>query len=106
IGQGFPPALGFGVLLWLSVLPTTAFGAILRLTRFHQQNGTVEVAGALLVAAATGALIGRFPRLRSWRLVGMALLPVALVIAMAGPVPLNNGPRPVLLLLGFLPVFA
>jgi len=97
--------LGFGVLLWLSVLPTTAFGAFLRATRFHQQNGTIEVIGSVLVAAATGALIGRSLRLRSWWLAAAALLPVALVVAMAGPIPVNNGRRPVLLLLGFLPIF-
>ena len=106
IRAGIWPALGFALLLWLSVLPTTLMAALLRRAHLHDQNGSREVVAALVSAALVGLLAGRLARLGSWWLLLAALVPVGLVTAMAGPLPVTNGPRPMLLLLGFLPIFS
>jgi hypothetical protein len=104
IGRGPGPVLAFGALAWLSVLPATAYGALLRALHLHRGDA-LEVAGALVVAGATGAAFARLRRMR-WRWVlASAAFVATLVLVMAGPIPVTNGRRPVLLLLGFLPLF-
>ncbi len=98
-------ALAFGCLLWLAVLPTTACGTIFRLTGLHRRLPTLELVLALAVAAASGALVARAWRQRLPLQLAAATLAVAMVLAMAGPVPVSNGVKPLLLWLGFLPLF-
>lgn len=105
LAVGFKGALRFGALLWLSVLPATLLGATLRISGLHRREGTLELAAELIVAAATGALAGRLWLHSTRRAIECACLVTALVLAMAGPIPITNGRRPQLLLLGFLPVF-
>ena len=97
--------LAFGALLWISVLPTTAVGLISRVSGFHRRFDTLETIVALAVAAGTGALLAHLFRLPMQLRVAGAALVVALVLAMAGPIPVANGMRPVLLWLGFLPLY-
>jgi hypothetical protein len=97
--------LAFGALLWISVLPTTAVGLVSRVSGFHRRFDTLETIAALAVAAGTGALLAHLFRLPIRLRVAGAVLVVALVLAMAGPIPVANGMRPVLLWLGFLPLY-
>jgi hypothetical protein len=95
----------YGALLWLSVLPTTLLGSILRITGFHRQSGNLELAAELITAALTGAAVGRLWG-RTHRLaLAWACLVTGLVLAMAGPIPVVNGRRPLFLFLGFLPLY-
>jgi hypothetical protein len=97
--------LAFGALLWISVLPTTAVGLISRVSGFHRRFDTLETVAALVVAAGSGALLARLFRLPTRLQITGAALVVVLVLAMAGPIPITNGPRPALLWLGFLPLY-
>ncbi len=84
----------FGVGMWLSLLPATALMLVARATGFHASHDGWETALEVAVAAATGALSGRFlERDRRTALAG-ALAAVALLLTQAGPVPFLNGPRP------------
>jgi hypothetical protein len=105
LAAGFRGSVRYGILLWLSVLPTTLLGATLRLTGLHRQTGNLELGAELIVAAATGALAGRLWLHSTPRAIECGCLVTALVLAMAGPIPITNGPRPQLLFMGFLPVF-
>jgi hypothetical protein len=97
--------LAFGTLIWLSLLPTTLFGVISRLSGFHRQEGSLEVGLALVIAALTGAGLARGFRL-PWRLqIAAAVLVVCLILVMAGPIPVSNGSRALLLFAGFLPLY-
>jgi hypothetical protein len=97
--------LAFGALLWISVLPTTAVGLISRISGFHRRFDTLDTIVALAVAAATGVLLAYIFRLPFHLRIASAALVVALVLAMAGPIPVANGMRPILLWLGFLPLY-
>lgn len=105
LGGDLRHALAFGALLWISILPTTTVGVISRATGFHRRLENLEMAMCLAVAAATGALMARFFRLSIRLQIAGAVLAVVLVLAMAGPIPVSNGTRPILLLIGFLPLY-
>src|SRR5205823_4372200 len=90
-------ALLFGLLLWISVLPTTAVGLISRLSGFHRRFDALETIVAIVVAAGSGALLAYVFRLPVRLRIASAVVVVALVVAMAGPIPISNGLRPVLL---------
>jgi hypothetical protein len=105
LASSLPHALAFGGLLWLAVLPTTLLGTVSRLTGLHRRAESLEMAGALLVAALTGLGLARLFRSPLGLQLTSAALAVTLVLGMAGPVPVVNGPRPRLLLVGFLPLF-
>jgi hypothetical protein len=105
LGADLRHALAFGALLWISILPSTTAGVISRVTGFHRKLETVEVAVCLAVAAVTGALLARFFRLSIRLQIAGAVVVVVLVLAMAGPIPVSNGARPLLLLIGFLPLY-
>jgi hypothetical protein len=105
VDAGVRGALVFGGVAWLAVLPTTALGALLRSMGLHGRHETLELVGALAVAAVSGAALARLARLELRDVAGSSLATVALVTAMSGPIPVTNGRRPILLLLGFLPLF-
>jgi hypothetical protein len=100
-----PHALMFGALLWLSIFPSTAVSAISRVSGFHRTLETLEITVSLAVAAITGAVMARFFRLNVRLQIASAALVVALVVAMHGPIAVSNGVRPLLLFLGFLPLY-
>ncbi len=78
---------------------------ISRLSGFHGQEGSLEVGLALAIAALTGAGLARVFRL-PWRLqLAASVLVVSLVLVMAGPIPVSNGSRALLLFVGFLPLY-
>jgi hypothetical protein len=104
IRPGLSQGALFGLLLWLSVIPTTLMGVLFRISGLHQTAGNGELAAELLVAALTGVLGGAIVRSRRLA-ISLAILVIALVLAMAGPIPVINGHRPLLLLLGFLPIY-
>lgn len=85
--------LGFGLLLWLVLVPMTAFGVILRATGIHGTDDAWEVVVESLLAFGTGVMAGRWISHR-WRpalAVGVASL--ALALAMGGPIPVTNSAR-------------
>ena len=99
-------ASGAGVLAWAVVIPSTAFGAWLRVSGMHAWLGNVELALELTVAFAAGVLAGALiaRRLRSALIVG--IVAVTLVTVMAGPIPVTNSGRAIRLFFSFLPMFA
>jgi len=94
----------FGAALWISVFPTTLFGAALRLTGLHRRTGNLELIIEIAIAGITGALVGALWLRSTRRAIECACVVIALVLAMAGPIPVTNGQRPQLLFLGFLPL--
>lgn len=98
--------LTFGLLMWVTLVPMTAFGAILRATGMHGTDDTWEVVVECLLAFAMGALTGRLVgrRWRSALAVGSASLGLAL--AMGGPIPVTNTVRAAQLFAAFAGVYA
>jgi len=93
----------FGALMFATLIPATAFSNALRVAGL-EANGWPGVVGSLAIAAVSGAAVGsRLTRRRDGALV-LAGAAAALVVAMAGPVPVVNGPRAAWLFIGFLPV--
>lgn len=93
----------FGALMFATLIPATAFSNALRVAGL-EANGWPGVVGSLAIAAVSGAAVGsRLTRRRDGALV-LAGATAALVVAMAGPVPVVNGPRAAWLFIGFLPV--
>jgi hypothetical protein len=92
-----------GALLFATLVPATLFSNALRLAGI-QANGWPGVAASLTIAAATGAAAGRLLTRRRDGIIAVAGAAVALLIAMAGPVPIVNGPRAAWLFVGFLPI--
>jgi hypothetical protein len=97
--------LVFGLGVWLSLLPVTAFGAFLRLSGLRQRLGALEVALEVLVAFATGGAVGWWLLGRRSSVLRLGACCVAVLLAMAGPVAVTNGRRPTLLFLAFLPLY-
>jgi hypothetical protein len=93
----------FGALMFAALIPATAFSNALRIAGL-EANGWPGITGSLATAAASGAAVGwLLTRARDGAL-ALAGAAAALVIAMAGPVPVVNGPRAAWLFIGFLPI--
>ena len=97
---------GFGALLWLLVTPVTAADALLRAVGIARRYELVAVGVALVVAIGAGAAFGWYRTHRRGGLVAGAVATLALTVAMAGPVPVANGPRAVGIFLAVLPAAA
>ena len=94
----------FGAGLWLALLPMTAVAAVLRVSG-ARASGDFELVVEIVVAAATGGLIG-FSMSRSPRAtLACASCMTAVVLAMAGPIAVTVGSTQRRLLLGFLPIY-
>ena len=103
--ETFAGAAGFGVFMWLLLLPSTAVAGLLRVLNVRHQMGDWDTVVDLSIAAITGYLAGLLLR-HSQRValalsIGMALL----MTAMAGPVPVTNSRRAMTLFVMFLPMF-
>jgi hypothetical protein len=98
--------LTFGLLMWVMLVPMTAFGAILRATGVHGTDDAWEIVVECLLAFGMGALTGRLigRRWRSAIAVGSASLGLAL--AMGGPIPVTNSVRATQLFAAFAAVYA
>lgn len=98
--------LTFGLLMWVLLVPMTAFGAILRATGVHGTDDAWEIVVECLLAFGMGALTGRLigRRWRSALAVGSASLGLAL--AMGGPIPVTNSVRAAQLFAAFAGVYA
>lgn len=77
--------LQFGFLMWLTLIPATACGAIFRLTGIHSQHDTWELVAELLAALGTGAATGR---------------------AMGGPIPVTTSARAAWLFVAFAAIYS
>ena len=96
----------FGLLMWVTLIPMTAFGAILRATGIHGTDNTWEIVVECLLAFGTGVLSGRLlgRQRRSALAVGGASLGLAL--AMGGPIPITNSVRAARLFAAFAGMYA
>lgn len=85
--------MAFGFLLWLTLFPMTAFGALARATGFHGEDDSWEIVVELLLAFGAGAVAG-FLFGRRWRAaLAVGAATVALTLAMGGPIPVTNSVR-------------
>ena len=93
----------FGALLFLALVPATAFSNALRLAGIHAGDwpGTL---GSLAIAAGAGWCAGwtltRDTR-ASW---AFTVATIVLTIGASGPIPVVNGPRAAWLFVGFIPI--
>jgi len=85
--------LVFGFLLWLTLFPMTAFGALARATGFHGEDDSWEIVFELIISIGTGALVG-FLLSRRWRAaLALGAATLALTLVMGGPIPVTNSAR-------------
>jgi hypothetical protein len=78
--------LGFGLIIWLMLIPMTAFGVLLRESGMREAMGDLEVVAESAIAFLTGALVG-WLLTHAWRpalAVGTAML--FLTFVMGGPI--------------------
>lgn len=93
----------FGVVMFATLAPATLFSNALRLAGLHP-NDWPGLAGSLALAASSGAAAGWYiTRTRDGILI-FAAASVALIVAMAGPIPVVNSARAAWLFAGFLPI--
>lgn len=103
--RGMAGGLLFGAAVWLALLPGILFAAFLRAVGVRSQLGWLEPPLDLLVAAATGAVIG-FALTRSARGTAAAAACMAGVLAVFNaPLAIEIDPLQRQLLLGFLPIY-
>lgn len=98
-------AMSAGGLAWAVVIPSTAFGAWLRISGMRGRLADVEVALELAIAFAAGAFAGALIARRARSALVAGIVAVTLVTVMAGPIPVTNSSRAVRLFLSFLPMF-
>jgi hypothetical protein len=93
----------FGALMFATLVPTTVFSNALRIANLYA-NDWPGVVVSLAIALATGGATGWFVIRRRDGAIAFAGASVAVIIAMAGPIPVVNGPRAAWLFVGFLPI--
>jgi hypothetical protein len=85
--------LAFGFLVWLTLLPMTAFTVLVRVAGLHKNEGYWEMTVELLLATGAGVLLGRLLR-HDWPpAVAMGTASLAVALAQAGPIPVVNSAR-------------
>ncbi|OLC99862.1 MAG: hypothetical protein DMG35_15095 [Acidobacteria bacterium] len=93
LGEGAFSGLVFGFLVWLTLLPMTAFTVFVRAAGLHSREGYWESTVELLLASGTGALLGHLIS-RQWRpAIAMGIASLAVALAQAGPIPVINSSR-------------
>jgi hypothetical protein len=98
--------LRFGALLWLLVTPVTAADALLRAVGVAPRLELVAVGVALVLAVAGGGAYGWWRTRRRRGAVAGGAATLALVIAMAGPVPVARSARAMGIFAAVLPAAA
>jgi hypothetical protein len=93
----------FGAAMFLSLVPETIFSNALRLAGLHANDWPGSL-GSIALAAASGALTGWWLTRDRSALRPFAIATLALVIGMAGPIPIVNGAPAAWLFLSFLPI--
>jgi hypothetical protein len=94
---------GFGALMFAMLVPATVFSNALRVAGVPA-NDWPGVVGSLAIALTTGATTGWLITRRRDGAIAFAGAALALTIAMAGPIPVVNGPLAAWLFAGFLPI--
>lgn len=95
----------FGAALWVLLLPMTLAAAWLRVTGVRQALGPLEAGLDLAIVGATGFLAAWWKTRRIRASLALLIALVTSVLAMAGPVPVTNGPTEAGLFVSFLPIF-
>ena len=91
--------LAFGAGAWLALLPATAAGIGARRSGLHASHDDIETALEFAIAAATGGALGWWlVRTRRGALAAATFLATLLAVQ-AGPVPVGNGRRPLVVFL-------
>jgi hypothetical protein len=93
----------FGLVMFATLVPATAFSNVLRLAGIHANDWPGSV-GSLALALGSGAAAGWIVTRRRAGILTFAAATLALTVAMAGPIPIVNGPRAAWLFAGFLPI--
>ena len=93
--------LSFGLFAWCTVLPATAFAALIRILGLHAPESAWEPAVSVALALATGSAIGYVLERRIRAAVAGAAGGLTLIAAMAGPIPVTNSLRAMLLFVSF-----
>jgi hypothetical protein len=93
----------FGALMFATLVPATLFSNALRIAGLGA-NDWPAVVVTLAIALAAGATTGWLVTRRRDGSIAFAGASVALIVAMAGPIPVVNGPRAAWLFVGFLPI--
>jgi hypothetical protein len=94
--------LHFGMLTWFTILPATAFGALVRNLGMHSPESVWEPAVVTVLALGSGGAIGYFLEHRLRAAAAGAAAALSLCLAMAGPVPITTSLRAALLFASFL----
>lgn len=101
-GGGF----AFGLLMWVTLIPMTAFGAVVRATGIHGTDNVWETVVECLLAFGTGVLSGCLIG-RRWRAaLAAGCAGLGLALAMGGPIPVTNSARALWLFAAFAGVYA
>jgi hypothetical protein len=104
-GGGWRYGLLFGTVIWLTLVPMTAFAAWLRVSGLRHHLGAADVPLMLAIAALTALAVGYGLGRNRRSAIAFAACIVSLVLAMAGPIPVTNGPRSFALFVAFLPLY-
>ena len=98
-----PGGARFGAVMFATLVPATTFSNALRLAGLSA-NGWPGLTGSLAVALSSGAAAGWRITRRRQGVLAFAAATLALTVAMAGPIPVVNGPLAAWLFAGFLPI--
>jgi hypothetical protein len=85
--------LAFGLLLWLTLVPMTALGVLLRLSGLHTTTGNGEAVVESALAFVTGALVGWISTRRLRPALALGTASLGLALATAGPIAVLNSSR-------------
>src|SRR5262245_15655893 len=85
--------LGFGVLMWSTLLPMTAATVLVREAGFHTTEDTWEVVLDLVLVIMTGGMAGWLITHERRPALALAVASLALALAQAGPIPVTNSVR-------------
>jgi hypothetical protein len=93
LNVGVMRALAFGLLLWVTLIPMTLFGVIVRATGIHGQDDAWEAVVELVLTLGTGLAAGRLISGRWRAALALGAASLALTLTQAGPIPVTNSSR-------------
>jgi hypothetical protein len=86
-------AIGFGVVLWITLVPMTLLGVALRAAGLHRPDSSWEVVAECAISASAGFALGRFIG-GHWRpATALGSASLALTLTQAGPLSLLTSVR-------------